>query len=69
MHAIRRISYALLIMRIVERFEKQVSLIKTFVNKLRPESSYRDVERIVQLTIQRLPDIGLEAVGIRSILT
>jgi len=50
-------------LRVVERLEKQVELIKGLVEELRAESSYRGIERLVQLTIQALLDLGLMAIS------
>jgi len=50
-------------LRVVERLEKQVELIRELVEKLRTESSYRGIERLVQVTIQALLDLGLMAVS------
>ena len=45
-------------MRIIERLEKQVCLIKELVEELRRETSYRGTERLVQVIIQALLDLG-----------
>jgi len=50
-------------LRIVERMERQVALIKDLVRELRVEASYRGVERLVQVIIQALLDLGLMAIS------
>ena len=39
-------------MKIIERLERQVELVRDLVEELRVESSYRGVERLVQVVIQ-----------------
>jgi len=56
-------------MRVMERAEKQVNQVLEMVSELRNERSYRGVERLVQLLIQSLLDLGLmviSAVGGRT---
>ncbi len=50
-------------LRIIERIERQVALIEDLVNELRVETSYRGVERLVQVIIQALLDLGLMAIS------
>jgi len=51
-------------LKLVERLEKQVELIMSLVEELRTESSYRGIERLVQVVIQALLDLGLMAVPV-----
>ena len=46
-------------MNVLKRIEKQVKLIDELVKELRFETSYRGVERLVQLILQALLDLGL----------
>lgn len=45
-------------MRVRERIKRQVELVEEFTRELEFEKSYRGVERLVQLTIQALLDLG-----------
>lgn len=51
-------------MKLLGRVEDQASLIKNLVAELRFESSYRGIERLIQLTIQALLDLGLMAISV-----
>jgi len=51
-------------LKLVERLEKQVELIRSLVEELRAESSYRGIERLVQVVIQALLDLGLMAISV-----
>jgi len=51
-------------MRILERLEKQAELIDELTKELEKETSYRGVERLVQLIIQALLDLGLMTIAI-----
>ncbi|MEM3566735.1 MAG: HepT-like ribonuclease domain-containing protein [Candidatus Bathyarchaeia archaeon] len=56
-------------MKIIERIDQQVSQIEELVKELKSEKSYRGTERLVQLTIQALLDLGvmvLSAAGGRT---
>ena len=44
--------------------EKQVELISSLVNELKNETSYGGIERIAQITIQALLDLGLMAISV-----
>lgn len=46
-------------MEVLRRLEQQVDVVRELSEELRGESSYRGVERLVQLTIQALLDLGL----------
>jgi uncharacterized protein YutE (UPF0331/DUF86 family)/predicted nucleotidyltransferase len=46
-------------MEVLRRLEQQVHVVKELTEELRVESSYRGLERLVQLTIQALLDLGL----------
>jgi len=46
-------------MEILKRLEQQADVVRELSQELRGESSYRGVERLVQLTIQALLDLGL----------
>ena len=46
-------------MEILKRLEKQAKTVKELGIELRFESSYRGIERLVQLVIQALLDLGL----------
>lgn len=50
-------------MRVRERFVQQVGLIEDFIRELESEKSYRGVERLIQLAIQALLDLGLMAIS------
>jgi len=50
-------------LKLVERLEKQVELIRSLAAELRTESSYRGIERLVQVIIQALLDLGLMAIS------
>jgi len=45
-------------LRVRERIKRQVELVEEFARELEFEKSYRGVERLVQLTIQALLDLG-----------
>ena len=47
------------LMEIAERISKQVELINEILSELSTETSYRGIERLVQLAIQALLDLGL----------
>ncbi|ADM28492.1 protein of unknown function DUF86 [Ignisphaera aggregans DSM 17230] len=51
-------------MEIVKRFEKQFELIDNLIRELEIERSYRGIERLVQLVIQALLDLGLMAISV-----
>ena len=51
-------------MKIIERLSKQIDIIEGLVDELRYEKNYRGVERLVQLIIQALLDLGLMAISI-----
>jgi len=51
-------------LKLVERLEKQVELIRSPVEELRAESNYRGIERLVQMIIQALLDLGLMAISV-----
>lgn len=46
-------------MEVFRRLEQQASVLRELSEELRRENSYRGVERVVQLTIQDLLDLGL----------
>ncbi len=46
-------------MKIKDRLRKQVDLVLSFLNELESEESYRGVERLTQLVLQSLLDLGL----------
>jgi len=50
-------------MKILDRINKQAELIHSLVDELEAERSYRGVERLVQLTIQALMDLGLMVIS------
>lgn len=50
---------AVLFLEVVRRIEQQADLVRELSIELRYESSYRGVERLVQLVIQALLDLGL----------
>lgn len=50
-------------MEVLRRLEQQVDVVKKLSKELRGEGSYRGVERLVQLTIQALLDLGLMALS------
>uniref|UniRef100_A0A7C1P4D1 DUF86 domain-containing protein n=1 Tax=Thermofilum pendens TaxID=2269 RepID=A0A7C1P4D1_THEPE len=50
-------------MDVLERIRRQVSLVEELVRELEVERSHRGVERLVQLVIQALLDLGLMAVA------
>jgi len=52
-----------LAVKVVERLERQVELVRGLVEELRVESSYRGVERLVQAVIQALLDLGFMAIS------
>ena len=45
-------------MRVLERLRRQVELIEEYVRELEYERSYRGIERLVQLVVQALLDLG-----------
>lgn len=49
-------------MKIKERIEQQIGQITDLVSELKNEKSYRGIERLVQLTIQALLDLGIMAI-------
>jgi uncharacterized protein YutE (UPF0331/DUF86 family)/predicted nucleotidyltransferase len=46
-------------MDVLERIERQANLVRELVGELEVEKSYRGIERLVQLVIQALLDLGL----------
>ncbi|HID90725.1 TPA: DUF86 domain-containing protein [Candidatus Bathyarchaeota archaeon] len=50
-------------MDVLRRIEQQVDVVRELSEELRVERSYRGVERLVQLTIQALLDLGLMALS------
>ena len=46
-------------MKVIERIDRQVEQVKELVKELEKEKSYRGIERLVQLIIQALLDLGL----------
>jgi len=50
-------------LKLVERLGKQVELIRSLVEELKTESSYRGIERLVQVVIQALLDLGIMAIS------
>lgn len=55
-----------LIIRVLERIEVQVKLVNELIGELRVETSYRGIERLVQVIIQALLDLGLMAIAALS---
>ena len=51
------------LMKIMERISKQVRLINELLSELSTETSYRGIERLVQLVIQALLDLGLMVIS------
>ncbi len=49
-------------MKIIKRLSKQIDIIEGLVDELRYEKNYRGVERLIQLIIQALLDLGLMAI-------
>jgi len=49
---------------VLKRIEKQVELIDELVRELRFETSYRGIERLVQLISQALLDLGLMIISV-----
>jgi len=47
----------------LERIKKQVSLVEELAGELEAEGSYRGLERLIQLTIQALLDLGLMVIA------
>ena len=52
-----------LAIRVLERIGVQVKLVNDLIGELRVESSYRGIERLVQVIIQALLDLGLMAIA------
>ncbi|MEM2935655.1 MAG: HepT-like ribonuclease domain-containing protein [Candidatus Bathyarchaeia archaeon] len=50
-------------MRVIERLDKQANLIVELVGELEQEKGYRGIERLVQLVIQALLDLGLMVIA------
>ncbi|MGB9672347.1 MAG: DUF86 domain-containing protein, partial [Candidatus Norongarragalinales archaeon] len=50
-------------MRIAERIDQQVNQLTELVKELKNEKSYRGTERLVQLIIQALLDLGIMAIS------
>lgn len=50
-------------MKIMERIDQQVKQLTELVKELKSEKSYRGTERLVQLTIQALLDLGVMAIS------
>jgi len=50
-------------LRLIERIDRQLSQVQEFVKELQNERSYRGTERLVQLTIQALLDLGLMVIS------
>ena len=46
-------------MKVLERVARQAGLVNNIVDELRVERSYRGIERLVQLIIQAMLDLGL----------
>jgi len=51
-------------MDVLERIKKQISLVEELVRELEVEKSYRGIERLVQLIIQALLDLGLMIIAV-----
>jgi len=47
------------LMNVLERIKRQANLLAELVRELEVEKSYRGIERLVQLIIQSLLDLGL----------
>ncbi|MEM0049341.1 MAG: HepT-like ribonuclease domain-containing protein [Candidatus Bathyarchaeia archaeon] len=52
-----------LTIKVLERIGVQVKLVNDLIGELRVESSYRGIERLVQVIIQALLDLGLMAIA------
>ena len=50
-------------MKVMERIDRQVDQVTDLVKELEKEGSYRGMERLVQLTIQSLLDLGLMVIA------
>ena len=50
-------------LKIIERIDQQVTQIGELVKELEKEKSYRGIERLIQLTIQALLDLGLMTIS------
>jgi len=50
-------------MQVLERIRRQASLIEEFLKELEYEKSYRGVERLIQLAIQAVLDLGLMVIS------
>ena len=50
-------------MDVLERIKKQVGLVEELAGELEAEGSYRGLERLIQLTIQALLDLGLMVIA------
>jgi len=48
---------------VLERIKKQFSLVEELVGEMETEKSYRGLERLIQLTIQALLDLGLMVIS------
>jgi len=48
---------------VLERIKKQVGLVEELAGELEAEGSYRGLERLIQLTIQALLDLGLMVIA------
>jgi hypothetical protein len=48
---------------VLERIKKQVGLVEELAGELEAEESYRGLERLIQLTIQALLDLGLMVIA------
>ena len=50
-------------MKVLERVARQAGLVNNIVDELRVERSYRSIERLVQLVIQAMLDLGLMVIS------
>lgn len=51
-------------MRVIERVDRQVELVTELVKELEKERGYRGTERLVQLVVQALLDLGLMVIAV-----
>jgi uncharacterized protein YutE (UPF0331/DUF86 family) len=51
-------------MNVLERIKRQANLLAELVRELEVEKSYRGIERLVQLIIQSLLDLGLMIIAL-----
>jgi len=47
----------------MKRINRQIELIHSLINELETEKSYRGIERLIQLIIQTLLDLGLMVIS------